>query len=84
MAFFRPTEAVKTVGFLLIAGLKTVLWWFGGLRRKEMGDQMRERESPTRGERGSKILLQCGRVHGVPVYLKSVSRWISDKTIVRL
>ena len=58
--------------------------WFGGLIRLEMGDRMREKESSVRGERELEIMLRCERVHGVPVPLKAVSRWISDETIIRL
>jgi hypothetical protein len=62
--FFRPDREEKTlklVGFLLNRRLVTFLWWFGGFKRPEMGDQMRERESPVRGERDSEIVLRCER-----------------------
>ena len=51
----------------------------GGGRSKE-----RERESPARGERLFEVVLWCERYLGTPVQLKSVSRWISDGTIMRL
>ena len=57
-AFFRPDEAVqtmKTTGVLVYSREGTFLWWCGGLRRPEMGDRRRERESPARGERCSEI-----------------------------
>jgi hypothetical protein len=53
-AFFRPDGEEKTLkkaGFLLYRRLATSLWWCGGFTRPEMGDRMRERESPARGER---------------------------------
>jgi hypothetical protein len=40
---------------LLYRRLETFLWWFGSFTRPEMGDRMRERESPARGERDSEI-----------------------------
>ena len=87
MAVFRPDEAAKTLkktGFLLYIRVETFLLWFRGLRRPKMGDRMRERESSARGERESEIMLRCEWMHGVPVQLKAVSRWISDEMIVRL
>jgi hypothetical protein len=62
--FFRPDKEEKTLkpaGFLLNRRLVTFLWWFGGFKQPEMGDRMRERESPVRGERDSEIVLQCER-----------------------
>jgi len=60
------------------------MWWFGGFKLPEMGDRMRERESPARGERDSEILLRCVREHGTPVNLKVVNRWMADELILRL
>jgi hypothetical protein len=76
-AFFRPDKEEKTLkpdGVLLYRRVETFLWLFGGFIRPEIGDRMRERESPARGERDSKILLQCEREHGTPVQLKVVNR----------
>jgi len=87
VAFFRPDredKTLKTTWFLLYRRLSTFLWWFGGFTRPEMGDRMRERESPARGERDSEILLRCEREHGTPVQLKVVNRWIADERILRL
>jgi hypothetical protein len=56
--FFRPdgeAKTLKTAGVLLYRRLETFLWWFGSLKEPEMGDRMRERESPARGERVSEI-----------------------------
>jgi hypothetical protein len=55
-AFFRPygeEKTLKTAGGLLYRRLETFLWCFVGFTRPEMGDRMRERESPARGERDS-------------------------------
>jgi hypothetical protein len=55
-AFFRPYREDKTLkkaGLLLYLRLETFLWYLGGFKRPEMGDRMRERESPARGERDS-------------------------------
>jgi hypothetical protein len=49
VAFFQPDREAKTVkpaGVLLYKRLETFLWWFGGFKRPEMGDRMRERETP--------------------------------------
>jgi hypothetical protein len=56
--FFRPDgeeKTLKNAGGLLYRRLETFLWWFGSFTRPEMGDRMRERESPARGERDSEI-----------------------------
>ena len=62
-AFFRPDEAAKTVTnarvLLYTSGL-TFLRWFGGWRRPESGDRMRERTSPARGERSSESRYGVG------------------------
>jgi hypothetical protein len=61
-AFFRPDgedKTLKTTGVLLYRRLVAFLWWFGGFKRAKMGDRMRERESPARGERESEVLLRC-------------------------
>jgi hypothetical protein len=53
-ALFRPDgeeKTLKTAGVLLYRRLVAFLWWFGGFKWPKMGDQMRERESPARGER---------------------------------
>ena len=64
MTVFRLDEAAKMLkiaGVLLYRRVETVLWWFGSFKRPKMGDRMRERESPARGERGSEVVLWCGR-----------------------
>jgi len=61
---------LKLAGVLLYRRLETFMWLFGGFKRPEMGDRMRERESPARGERDSEMLLRCEREHGTPVQLK--------------
>jgi len=56
--FFGPDgeeTTLKTAGVLLYRRLETFVWWFGSFTRPEMGDRMRERESPARGERDSEI-----------------------------
>jgi hypothetical protein len=86
-AFFRPDreeKTLKTAGVLLYRRVETFLWWFRGFTRPEMGDRMRERESPARGERDSEILLRCEREHGTQVQLKVLNRWIADELILRL
>jgi hypothetical protein len=50
------------------------MWFFGGFKRPEMGDRMRERESPARGERDSEIVLRCEREHDTAVQLKVCNR----------
>ena len=63
-AFFQPNEAAKTLKtteVLLYIRLEIFMWWFGGLRRPKIGDRMRERKSPARGERSSEVLLRCER-----------------------
>jgi hypothetical protein len=57
-AFFRPDgedKTLKKAGGLLYRRLATFLWWFGSFTRPKMGDRMREKESPARGERVSEI-----------------------------
>jgi hypothetical protein len=57
-AFFRPDGEEKTpnmAGVLLYRRLLAFMWWFGGFKQLEMGDRMRERESPARGERESEV-----------------------------
>ena len=44
---------VETTRFFLYIRVETFLWWFGGWRRPESGDRMRERERRRREERGS-------------------------------
>jgi len=81
---FRPDEAeitMTTTGVFLYSRGETFLWWFGGWRRPESGDRIRERASPTRGERESEIMLRYVRVYGTPILLNTVHRWISDETI---
>jgi len=83
-ALFRPNGAANTMkptGVFLYSRGETFLWWCGGWRRPESGDRMRERASPTRGERESEIMLRYERVYGTPVPLNTVHRWISDETI---
>jgi len=56
--FFRPDgeeTTLNTAGVLLYRSLETFLWCFESFKRPEMGDRMRERESPARGERVSEI-----------------------------
>ena len=72
---------MKNTGVFLYSRGETFLWWCGGWRRPESGDRMRERASPTRGERESEIMLRYERVYGTPVPLNTVHRWISDETI---
>ena len=84
VVFFQPDEAEKTMtttGVFLYSRGKTFLWWCGGWRRPESGDRMRERASPTRGERESEIMLRYECVYGTPVPMNTVHRWISDETI---
>ena len=86
-AIFRPDKEVKTLkiaGVLLYRRVAIFLWWFRSFTWPKMGDRMRERESPARGERGFEIMLQCERDHGVPIQLKVMSRWISDEPILQL
>jgi hypothetical protein len=55
---FRPhgeEKTLNTAGVLLYRRLETFMWWFGCFTGPEMGDRMRERESPARGERVSEI-----------------------------
>jgi hypothetical protein len=75
---------LKTAGVLLYWRLATFIWWFRGFSRPEMGDQMRDRESPARGERDSDVLLRCEREHGTPVQLKAANGWIVDELILQL
>jgi len=77
----RRRKTMKTTGVFLYSRGETFLWWCGGWRRPESGDRMRERASPTRGERESEIMLRYERVYGTPVPLNTVHRWISDETI---
>ena len=74
-ALFRPDGEEKTLekaGVLLFRRLATFLWWFGGLRRPEMGDRGRERESPARGERSSGL---CYGVNASTVHQCGWSLW---------
>jgi hypothetical protein len=65
---------MKQAGVLLYRRVSTFLLWFRFFTRPEMGDRMRERESPARGERDSKIVLRYKREHATPVQLKVVNR----------
>jgi hypothetical protein len=73
--FFRPdgeAKTLRTAGVLLYRRLASFLWWFGSFTRPEMGDRIRERESPARGERDSEI---CYGVNERMVYLCSWRLW---------
>jgi len=86
-AFFRPdgeAKTLKTDGVLLYRRLVAFLWWFGGFKRSKMRYRMRERESPARGEREFEPLLRCECLHGTPLQLKVVNRWVADELILRL
>jgi hypothetical protein len=44
---------LKKAWVLLYTRLETFMWWFGGLRRPDIGDRRRERVAGERRERGS-------------------------------
>ena len=74
--FFRPDEAAKTLhkaGFMLCRRFKTFLWWLWGLRRPDMGDRRRERESRRWEERDA--LRFCYGVNGCTVHQCSWRQW---------
>jgi hypothetical protein len=75
---------MNPAGVFLYMRLETFMWRLGGFNRPEMRDQMREKESPTRGERDSENLLRCEREHGTPLQLTVGNRWIADELILRL
>jgi hypothetical protein len=86
-AFFRPDRKEKTLNpaeVFLYMRLETFMWRLRGFNRPEMRDRMRERDSPTRGERDSENSLRCEREHGIPVQLTVGNRWIADELILRL
>jgi len=81
-AFFRPdgeAKTLKTAGVLLYRRQDTFKWWFGSFKRPENEDQMRERESPARGERDSEIWYGANArmVHRCRWSLWTVGSWMN-------
>jgi len=87
--FFRPdgeAKMLKTAGVLLYRRLATFLWWFGSFTRPEMGDRMRERESPATPRPGSipwDKHMTTGRMNQVAFLSDTTTRMIPDANEMR-